>query len=255
MANSMLNWDELPKKDFPLIMHSVSGVDKRESKSPSFFNVEEVTLIIKYVDKLLTTPGKMKVQGKDIGIISPYRRQIEKIRQALSSKFQRTNTSWRGTITWSKVDDIVLSLCILTDITIGSTEEFQGQERKVIIVTTVRSREEFLQSDVHFKLGFLRNPKRFNVAITRAKALMIVIGNPNLLKKDRHWRALIEYAISEGGYTGSVKYIPPNQAEEDELTQLIKKMELNEKDDLKKESFDKISEKELQEAPEWKVDF
>ena len=46
------------------------------------------------------------------------------------------------------------------EITVGSTEEFQGQERRVIIITTVRSQPELLQHDFTHKLGFLRNPKR-----------------------------------------------------------------------------------------------
>ena len=51
----------------------------------------------------------------------------------------------------------------------------------MIIVSTVRSQQKFLAHDFRHKLGFLRNPKRFNVAITRAKALLIVVGNPYLL--------------------------------------------------------------------------
>ena len=47
-----------------------------------------------------------------------------------------------------------------SEITVGPTVEFQGQERRVIIITTVRSQPELLQHDFTHKLGFLRNPKR-----------------------------------------------------------------------------------------------
>ena len=55
----------------------------------------------------------------------------------------------------------------LEDVMVGSTEEFQGQERRVIIVSTVRSTPQYVNTDKQYKLGFLHNPKRFNVAITR----------------------------------------------------------------------------------------
>lgn len=70
-----------------------------------------------------------------------------------------------------------------------------------MILSAVRSKEEYLNSDFKHKLGFLRNPKRFNVAITRAKALMIIVGNPSLLKCDRNWRELIDYARDNGEQT------------------------------------------------------
>jgi helicase MOV-10 len=51
---------------------------------------------------------------------------------------------------------------IAKGIKVGSVEEFQGQERRVIIVSSVRSNLEFVQSDINHTLGFVANPRRFN---------------------------------------------------------------------------------------------
>ena len=85
-----------------------------------------------------------------------YRRQVHKVRDRLIMKG-------------------------LQEVTVGTVEEFQGQERSVMIVSTVRSSPQYLATDGIYKLGFLANPKRFNVAITQAKALLVVVGNPYIL--------------------------------------------------------------------------
>ena len=73
-----------------------------------------------------------------------------------------------------------------------------------MIISCVRSKEvEFIAEDRLHNIGFLKNPERFNVSITRAKALLIVIGNPLVLYKDPHWGAFLRYCYVNGGYTGS----------------------------------------------------
>ncbi|XP_068450132.1 putative helicase mov-10-B.1 [Clinocottus analis] len=181
------NWEHLPKKGFPLIFHGVMGKDEREANSPSFFNVSEIEVLVDYLTKLLDTQGKKglpKLSAKDVGIIAPYRKQVEKIQKALKSVPALRQ--------WSD----------LKELKVGSVEEFQGQERKVIMVSTVRSSINYVKMDKDFSIGFLSNEKRFNVALTRARSLLIVVGNPVILKKDPTWEKFINYCVEEKGYTG-----------------------------------------------------
>ena len=77
-------------------------------------------------------------------------------------------------------------------IIIGSVERFQGNERKVIILSTVRSKGE--------GMGFLKDYQRFNVAITRAKELLLVMGDPQVLMKNKNWRELIHHTRKQKSY-------------------------------------------------------
>ncbi|RLN41060.1 hypothetical protein C2845_PM01G03780 [Panicum miliaceum] len=81
----------------------------------------------------------------------------------------------------------------MSDLKVRSVEQFLGQEREVIIISTVRSTVKHNEFDKFFNLGFLSNYQRFNVAITRAKSLLIIVGNPHIVTKDRHWDRLLRY--------------------------------------------------------------
>ena len=103
----MLNWSELPNKKIPLIFHGIVGDDQREAKSPSYFNPEEAAKIVQYIDELLDSKKlPQKITPEQIGVISPYRRQVQKIKELLNRKLQKKYKDWNK-------------------ITVGSTEEFQ----------------------------------------------------------------------------------------------------------------------------------
>ncbi|XP_040269756.1 RNA helicase Mov10l1 [Bufo bufo] len=176
VINRLLKWDKLPKKGFPLIFHGIRGTEMREGSNPSWFNPSEAVQVMRY-SCILAKHVTTSVSARDIGVIAPYRKQVEKIRTLLRT-----------------VD--------LMDIKVGSVEEFQGQEFLVIIISMVRSCEDSIYKDSRNFLGFLCNPKRFNVATTRPKALLIVLGNPHILMKDPCACALLEYSIINGAYTG-----------------------------------------------------
>uniref|UniRef100_G1P7T8 RNA helicase Mov10l1 n=1 Tax=Myotis lucifugus TaxID=59463 RepID=G1P7T8_MYOLU len=155
--------------------HGARGSEAREGRSPSWFNPAEAVQVMRY-SCLLARSLCSQVSAQDIGVITPYRKQVEKIK-------------------------ILLRNVDLMDIKVGSVEEFQGQEHLVIIISTVRSNEDRFEDDRYF-LGFLSNSKRFNVAVTRPKALLIVLGNPYVLVRDPCFGALLEYSITNGAYTG-----------------------------------------------------
>ncbi|XP_069489430.1 helicase MOV-10 isoform X2 [Ambystoma mexicanum] len=234
LSQSYCNWEHLPKKGFPIVFEGVLGEDQREEKSPSFFNLAEVETVVSYLKKLLINQGKKgqsKLSPKEIGIISPYRKQVEKIRQAIT-----------------KFDPVLKGMNDIKDLKVGSVEEFQGQERRVVIISMVRSCTDYVKLDEDFNLGFLKNPKRFNVAITRAKALLIVVGNPIILNKDPNWGRFLKYCCDNGGYAG-FPYQQDNM-EEDELAAQLGALDLSmERPDSNEESL-----VQQQQEPEWRHD-
>lgn len=90
-----------------------------------------------------------------------------------------------------------------TDLKVGTVEEFQGQERPIIIVSTVRTDQNLLRSDLTFGLGFLRCPKRMNVAISRARSLLVIFGKETILTRDDNWRHLIQYTKEKRTYVST----------------------------------------------------
>ncbi len=162
---------------FQIIFHGVRGANYQENDSPSWFNPAEGLQVANYFSAILQTG---LVTDKDqVGIIAPYRQQASKMRQILKS----------------------LDLPVPK---IGSVEEFQGQEKDVIMVTTVRSldHEANAYDDSWRGLGFMQSKKRFNVAITRAMSLLIVVGDPHLLSRDPSWFEFIKHCLQLGAYVG-----------------------------------------------------
>lgn len=135
----------------------------------------EALQVVHYLKKL----QELGVDTEDIGVIAPYRKQIDKIRRLIDT-FD------------------------LDPVKIGSVEEFQGQERPVIILTTVRSgwSEENVAFDVIHGLGFVQSAKRLNVALTRAQSLLILVGDPHMLEIDSNWRAFLKFCIENCCYIG-----------------------------------------------------
>jgi len=175
---NMETWTECPHDSHgnkhPLIFHHCCGEETRVKDSPSWQNGAEADILKGYLMKLLAA----SVRAEDIGIISPYHKQC-----------QHLNFICKGEG---------------VDVEVGTTELFQGREKRVILISTVRSRQEQeIGSDMRFTLGFLGNYRRTNVAVSRARSLLVVVGNLSLLSRDATWHNIIALARERGCIRGS----------------------------------------------------
>ncbi|CAA6662775.1 unnamed protein product [Spirodela intermedia] len=139
--------------------------------------ISPINSSLKVVEIVRKVRAAVDLMESDIGVITPYRQQVIKLRKAFES-----------------LD--------VPDVKIGSVEEFQGQEREVMILSTVRSTVKYNEFDRVHNLGFLTNPRRFNVAITRARSLLVIVGNPHVITKDLCWDQLLRYCADNGSYQG-----------------------------------------------------
>lgn len=161
-------------KNFRIKFHGVKGCESRDSNSPSWYNSAEIAACVKYLLEFYD----MNINPLDVGIITPYRKQVEMIQQTLRDQHIRLPK-------------------------VATIEEFQGGERNVIILSLVRTSARNLELDKKYNLGFVFNKKRFNVAVSRAMSLLIVVGDPLLFMKDHLWRQFLLYAIENKSYSGS----------------------------------------------------
>ncbi|XP_037569534.1 putative helicase MOV-10 isoform X2 [Dermacentor silvarum] len=154
--------------DFPVFFHGVRGCAQKEGSCPSWFNPSEVVQVTRYLQRAFGPWGLLPEQ---VGVVTPYRKQAQKLRCLM--------------------DSLDLPHCKL-----GSAEEFQGQERSLIIVSTVRGSEAMSANSSIQNLDFIFCARRFNVAISRASAMLVVVGNPDVLTLDANWKSLMDYCSS-----------------------------------------------------------
>ena len=123
--------------------------------SKSIINNLEAEISVKLVQDYLNDG----IDVDDIGIISPYADQVKIIQDQ-------------------------------TPVEVKTVDGFQGREKEIIIISTVRSNE-------NENIGFLRDLRRLNVAITRAKRKLIIVGNINTLKTNQTYARLIKFCEDE----------------------------------------------------------
>ncbi|KAF4701127.1 hypothetical protein FOZ63_011311, partial [Perkinsus olseni] len=152
----------------PLLWIDTAGVDwmheddvgEEESRS----NSAEVAIVAKYIS-FLRTAGI----GRDrTAVISPYNRQVRLIRDALKDSLGETDASFVSTV-----------------------DSYQGQEQEVVVLSLVRSNDAG-------EVGFLKDYRRLNVAVTRAKRQLVIVGDSETIGVDEILATLYSYAADSG---------------------------------------------------------
>lgn len=119
-----------------------------------------------------------KLSGASIGLISPYAEQVRYIRQQIAD------------------DDILRSM----DIEVNSIDGFQGQEKEVIYISLVRSNDAG-------EIGFLKDERRLNVAMTRAQKKLIIVGDSATIAQHTLFTEMITHIEKEGHYDSAWNYM------------------------------------------------
>lgn len=142
-----------PDYEVPMFFYSNLGQEEISASGTSYLNRTEAANVEKIVTRFL----KVGILPQQIGVITPYEGQRSYVVQ-----YMKIN----GTAGKEKYEAIE----------VASVDAFQGREKDYIILSCVRSSE-------HQGIGFLNDPRRLNVALTRAKYGIVILGNPRVLSR------------------------------------------------------------------------
>ena len=162
--------------DNPMMWIDTSEVEGKEEFAGESFgriNRAEAGLTLSVLEEYFTKIGRQRILDEriDVGIISPYRAQVQLLRKLIRKK--EFFKPYRGLISVNTVDG------------------FQGQERDIIVISLVRANADG-------QIGFLSDLRRMNVAITRARMKLIILGDVPTMTRHPFYRKLYEYVAQAG---------------------------------------------------------
>lgn len=150
-----------PVGERPMMFWSNLGNEEISASGTSYLNRTEAS----NVEKIVTRFFRAGVKPEDIGIITPYEGQRSFVVQNMANSGSFKKDLYR-------------------EIEVASVDAFQGREKDFIVLSCVRSNE-------HQGIGFLSDPRRLNVALTRARYGLVILGNPKVLAKHPLWHYLL----------------------------------------------------------------
>lgn len=149
----------------PLVVVDTSGIDAPEQQrpgSPSRENPAEAAIVARIADGLLASG----VRPDDLGVITPYHDQVQLLERKLGEAVEN-------------------------GLEVDTVDGFQGREKEAVIVSLVRSNADG-------EIGFLNEPRRFNVSLTRARRKAVVVGDRSTVSTADVFKRFFDYADAEG---------------------------------------------------------
>ncbi|KAL0233554.1 hypothetical protein PCE1_002069 [Barthelona sp. PCE] len=159
------NW---PVADCPMVFHVSTGIEELSASGTSYINRTEADIVLKAITSFIQSG----THPSEVGVITPYEGQ----RAYLTNLLNRQS---------------IVTTDIIRDLEVASVDSFQGREKKYIIMSCVRSNPLRI-------IGFLRESRRLNVALTRAQYGIILVGNPQVLASNPLWNLLLHHFKKHG---------------------------------------------------------
>lgn len=182
-AHASVAHHRLFPEDAPLAFVDTAGCGFEErSEGTSTSNPEEAAFLFRHLTQLIATAGQ-HYQVKDfptIAVISPYKQQVQLLREL-----------WEQHPALREYGD---------RISVNTIDSFQGQERDIVYISMTRSNTEN-------KIGFLSDTRRMNVAMTRARKKLVVIGDSATLSQYPFYADFIAYAEKHDAYRSAWEYV------------------------------------------------
>jgi regulator of nonsense transcripts 1 len=157
-----------PNVDSPMFFYATSGREEFASSGTSYLNRVEAHAVEKIVTEFL----RCGCTPEQIGVITPYEGQ-----RAFIVNYMLRNGSLRKSL--------------YEELEVASVDAFQGREKDFIVMSCVRSNDDQ-------GIGFLNDPRRLNVALTRAKYGLVILGSPKVLARTPLWNNLLCHFQEQG---------------------------------------------------------
>ncbi len=177
------NW-KIFDNDIPLEFIDTAGcgyTEQVDRETKSTYNKEEAYLLYIHLKKYLDEVIFYEKNFENIAIISPYKAQVNFLQQTYK-------------------EELSVSDVFLEKIAVNTIDSFQGQERDIIYISLVRSNDKG-------KIGFLSDVRRMNVAMTRARKKLVVIGDSSTICRHEFYNLFFDYVNRIGAYRSAFELI------------------------------------------------